>query len=465
MSVSAYALTGYKIEEEQALEGALKFAITNSIGAFLTLIGISLLYARTGALNLAQIGNTLAGGPIDGLIILAFTLIVAGFGVKAALVPLHFWLSDAHAVAPTPVCVLFSGVMVELGLYAIWRIYVTVFSGVLTSHSEGVQAVFIGVGVVTALVGAAMCLGQRHLKRLLAFSTISHAGLFLIGVGLLNARALTGTFLYIISHGMVKGGLFLCAGILLNRFGSVDENELCGKAKILRFTGVLYLIGAMALAGLPPFGTYAGKALMEEAATKSGREWLNALMLITSAMTGGAVLRAGGRIFLGWGMPENQDADTPNKEEKEVKENYNRAPAVLLLPVIILLMGGLLLGFAHRVEPELEATALRALNRPAYSAIVLEHRVIPVTVPEFSPASKVPGLLYGVGAALGALLLAGLTLFCDRVPEWLREGARRILHPMMKALRALHSGDACDYVAWIVIGVTLLSGALLLKLR
>ena len=274
------------------------------------------------------------------------------------------------------------------------------------------SGVCIGFGVTTALVGAAMCLGQRHLKRLLAFSTISHAGLFLIGVGLMNGRALAGTWLYILAHGMVKGALFLCAGILLNRFGSVDENELRGKARILRYAGGVYLIGALALTGLPPFGTYAGKALMEESATDAGREWLNILMLVISAMTGAAVLRAGARIFMGWGVTENLDADTPSREEKETQENYNRAPLVMLLPAVALLAGALLLGFTHRFEPQAEATALRALYRPAYAAQVLEHRTVPTPAPEPPKPSQLPGLLYGAGATLGALLLAAMALFC-----------------------------------------------------
>jgi multicomponent Na+:H+ antiporter subunit D len=107
MSVAAYALTGFKIAELGPLQGAINFAVSNTIGAYMVLIGIALLYARTGALNLAQIGRTLAGQKPDGLVVVALTLIVVGFLVKAAMVPFHFWLSDAHAAAPAPVCVLF----------------------------------------------------------------------------------------------------------------------------------------------------------------------------------------------------------------------------------------------------------------------------------------------------------------------------------------------------------------------
>ena len=169
MSVSAYALTAYKIEEEPALMGAFNFAISNSVGAFSVLAGIGLLYGRTGTLNMAQIGQALASHPADGLVIVSLTLITCGLGVKAVLVPFQFWLADAHAVAPSPVCVLFSGVMVELALYGIARIYWTVFVGAVGDRAPAVREVWIALGVLTLLAGAVMCFAERHLKRLLAF--------------------------------------------------------------------------------------------------------------------------------------------------------------------------------------------------------------------------------------------------------------------------------------------------------
>src|SRR5207253_10328303 len=133
-------------------------------------------YARTGALHFAQIGRTLAGQHSGGLEIMALTLVLVGFLVKAAIVPFHFWLADAHAVAPAPVCVLFSGAMVELGLFGVARCYWTIFAGPFAAHAPSVGHVMLGLGAFTALVGAVMCFAQQHLKRLLAFSTVSHVG-------------------------------------------------------------------------------------------------------------------------------------------------------------------------------------------------------------------------------------------------------------------------------------------------
>ena len=235
-SVAAYALAGYRTTDPGSVRGALNFAITNSVGAILVLAGIALLYGRTGALNLAQLGQSLAGRPADRLVVVAFLLLMVGFFVKAAVVPFHFWLADAYALAPTVVGVLFAGVVSELGLYAVVRVYWTVFSDPLAGI-EGLRGVMLLGAVTTALVGGVMCLLQHHLSRMLAYATVSHVGLTLAGFALLGPAGTGGAVLYLVADGMLKGSLFISVGILDHHLGDVDELRLQGRGRHLAVAG------------------------------------------------------------------------------------------------------------------------------------------------------------------------------------------------------------------------------------
>jgi len=333
MSVVAYALTGYRSEEPETVHGALNFGVVNSLGAYLTLTGIALVYARTGQLGFAQIGRHLHGH--DALVTVSFLLICTGFLVKAAAVPFHFWLADAHAVAPTPVCMLFSGVMVELGVYAVARTYLTSFAHAVPGGP--VRTALIVFGSAAALLGGVMCVLQRHIKRLLAYSTISHVGLLLVGLGVLRSHALAGTAWYLIGHAGVKAGLFVGAGALLNRYEAVAEHDLRGRGRPMRVSGAIFLAGGLGLAGLPPSGTWAGKSLIEEA----GGHWVSALAVTSSALTAGAVLRVWLRVFRGAGPPL-PGHDEQHEPETEVK--LTRLPWTMLAPGVLLVLAGLLLG-------------------------------------------------------------------------------------------------------------------------
>ncbi|MFD5759956.1 proton-conducting transporter membrane subunit [Streptomyces sp. NPDC127044] len=149
---------------------------------------------------------------------------------------------------------LLSGVMVELGAYGVWQICRTVFSGLAGIPASDLERALVVLGVLTAVVGAVMCWYQRHIKRLLAYSTVAHMGLFLIGIGIgsLSPEADDGVALYILGHAGVKTALFACTGVLLDRYGSVDEHALHRRARRLRGVAVLYVVGALSLAGLPP---------------------------------------------------------------------------------------------------------------------------------------------------------------------------------------------------------------------
>ena len=461
VSVSAYALTAYDIEEQGPLTGTLNFAVTNSVGAFLILTGIALVYARTGALNMAQIGEALAGREADALVVGALTLMTVGFFCKAAIVPFHFWLADAYAVAPTPVCLLLSAAMSELGLYAFVRVYWTVFSDALGGAAGAVTTVLLVAGALTALVGAVMCFAQRHLKRMLAFATVSHVGLFLIGIALLDSAGLAGTAIYVIADGAVKASLFVGVGVIQHRYASVDELALRGRGRDLPITAGLVVVGGLALASLPPFGPFLGKSMIEHAATDAGHAWVGAVFVIASALTGGAVLRSAGRIFFGLGRPgeRHDDAFTFSGEEADPEAAYPRSqvPWPMTVTTIALLAGGLAIGFVPGLAQDALNGAARLVDRGAYAATVLDGAPgAPIEGPEWDGLEPTDWLYAGLSMA-GALAFAALALARGPLRELAGDGlAGRRLRSGLGALRALHSGHVGDYVTWVVVGTVTL---------
>ena len=467
MSAVAYGLTAYRIEERAPIQGAINFAITNSIGGFAMFIAVAMLYARTGQLNMAQIGAVLDGHHADALVIVSMLLLLLGFLTKAAAVPLHFWLADAHAVAPVPVCVLFSGVMVELGIYAAARVYWVIFAGAVAPHAGALRAILIALGVTTALLGAAMCFLQRHIKRLLAFSTIAHVGMFLCGIGLLDAKALAGTATFIVGHGLTKAALFMICGVLLHRFGTVDEYDLHGRGREVRVAGVLFAVGGVLLAAPPPFTEFQGKSLIEGAASDAGYGWLTAVFAVVSAVTAGAVLRVAGRVFWGWGPsegPDPQQARAAEERVDETREDRDYTPPLMLIVPAVLLAATVVVGVIPGAIPWVARSAARFTDHSAYASWVLHGRSVawPPAPPTHVESVDV---IIGVLTVAAACAVAGAGLFgrplLARLPRHIHAGGRSVLH----GLRGLHSGHIGDYIAWWTTGASVLGAACLLALH
>jgi multicomponent Na+:H+ antiporter subunit D len=452
MSVTAFALTAYRLEAS-SLAGAIQFTVTNSLAGFIMLWGVALLYGRTGALNLAQIHQALAGRPADALVLAAMVMLFGALLTKAAAVPFHLWLADAHAVAPTPVSVLFSGVMVGLGVFGVARLYWTVFAGVVPAAL--LSDILLMFGLATATIGAFACLAQRHIKRLLAFSTISHIGVMLVGVAVLTPDGLGGAAFYLLGHGFVKGALFMGAGILLAYCRDIDEIRLRGCGGFLPATGVLFAAGGLLLGGLPIGMAHHGRALIDAALSRTGWEWMRPLLGATGAITGAAILRLTGRVFLGWGPRGGAEAEGPSERERE--KQADRPLWLLLTPAAILVAAAVGLPFLPGLEAGTLGAALSFMRENAYAAHVLGGAPWP-PVPAVSPppASILPGL-WDTG---GAVALAAFELLRHRLPRLVTGPGGCLVRPFFAGLNRLHSGRVGDYVAWLMAGMAAFGGAL-----
>ncbi|HET8553246.1 MAG TPA: proton-conducting transporter membrane subunit [Rhodanobacteraceae bacterium] len=428
MGIAAFALTAYPLGKS-SLEGAFNFTITNALGSFLMLAGVGLLYARTGTLDFVTMGRVIASVPPDPVIAGGFCLIAAALLTKAAIVPFHMWLSDAHAVAPSPVSVIFSGVMVSLGLFGLLKLIAIVFAG----NAQVMMLVHVGLfwlGFATALIGGLMAWAQRHLKRLLAFSTIAHLGIMLIAVASVSAIGTEGFLVYLVGHGLVKGTLFMIAGIFLARFDSVDELELYGEGRRIWPVGIAMGTAGLLLGGLPWGLLHDATDAMHEG--DSGTAALAAI-IVGTALTGAAVLRAAGRVFLGCSGVPAVELTAPTERERE---KGNRPLWLMLLPCMVLLAIALL---------------------PADLVESFLHHAATGLVPGKFPPPKSGMLLAAITFAL-TILIPAASLLRRRPTRWIARRIARFEAAPFKAMQILHSGRVTDYVVWMMVGLAVLAG-------
>jgi multicomponent Na+:H+ antiporter subunit D len=461
MSTAAFALCGLKTAEPAPLQGALNFALTNTIAAFLVLTGIALLYAVTGALNMAQIGLSI-GSRHDPLVLFAFTLLTCGFLVKAAIVPFHLWLPDAHAVAPSSVCVLFSGLMVELGIYAVVRLHAVIFAQALGVHTAGLRGILLAFGAVTVLVGGLMCYAEHHLKRMLAYSTVCHAGLMLLAFGILGSQAIAAMLTYLLAHALVKSGLFFMAGILLHRLRSISEPVLFGRGRGLRWSALLWFLGAAGLAGAPPFATMLGEAGASNAADLAGVPGISFLFLFAGVMTGAAVLRVGMHTFWGWGDKPLTDRGADVGELPETKAEDRKIFWYQFTPAAICILGSAGMTVVPGWLAFVRNGAGALCNQAAYLHTVYAGQSVGIVLPSWSHAIASAALRGSVGFVL-AVGLACSSVFRLRLWRSFRFGA--FLEGGVRPLRAMQSGHPGDYVLWITVGVAVFGSAAMLLLR
>jgi multicomponent Na+:H+ antiporter subunit D len=443
MSVAAFALTAYQLETP-SLVGALDFTVVNSLASFMMLGGVGLLYARAGALDFDAIGATVARAGPDPVIAGGFCLLAAALMTKGAIVPFHFWLSDAHAVAPSPVSVIFSGAMVAAALFALAKLSLRVFAPSADAHAL-MSGLFTVLGCATAVLGGVMAWLQRHLKRMLAFSTIAHLGIMLCGLATLSSVGVAGLLVYMVGHGLVKGALFMLAGILLATRAGIDELNLKGLGRGLWPAGVAMGLGALLLGGAPWGVLHAGSDLVASANLAGGRTWVVAAVVFGGFMTGGAVLRATGRIFLDLGPDPGEEANAPSQAEQE---KADRPLWLMMIPVTILLLLAVLP--AHLARPLLAPIA-HAFASPQSA---------PAAVRQSLPRAPDWIAWLSTGATV---LIAASALFRRRLPGLLVKTTGAVLGVVVRPLRIVHSGIVSDYVTWMAVGVALFAAALAIR--
>lgn len=335
MTFAAIALTAFRNYKDKAVEAAFKYIVTGSLGSSLILLGTCLIYSETKTLNLAEIAVILKSvDEISPIIILSFSLIMVGYAVKAFMVPCHTWPTEAHMAAPSSISMILSGVMSKTGVYAIIRLVFMIFG--LASNTP-IGYLILVWGVVTMVIGVSMALLQHDFKRLLAFHSVSQIGYIITALGIaivesgpISVLALTGATYHMINHAIFKGLLFLTAGAVLYVTGTTDLDAVSGLGKKMPFTMAMFLFGAAAISGIPPFNGFASKWMIYEAGFSGSLGIVSIIAVVVSALTLASFIKVGHSVFFG-----------PINEEHS---NIEDIPISMKIPMGILSIGTIVFG-------------------------------------------------------------------------------------------------------------------------
>ncbi len=305
-SIASYALVGFGCEHEE-LEASFKYMVLGSIASTFVLFGVALVYANTGTLNMAYIARAIQQMGMNVPLAFALSLFIAGFGLKAALVPFHAWLPDAHPSAPAPISAMLSGVLIKtLGVYALARLIFNLF-GV----SVAIGWLLVALGLVSMIAGGFLAIGQWDFKRLLAYSSISQIGYVVLGIGLgalLLAQganpawaslAILGGLFHLANHAVYKSLLFLTSGSVEMATGTREMRKMGGLGDRMPVTRVACTVASASIAGVPPFPGFWSKLILVIAAVQAGFYWIAAAIVFVSLCTLIMYLKVQRYVFLG----------------------------------------------------------------------------------------------------------------------------------------------------------------------
>jgi len=363
-SLSGAVLVAYRIDRGLAVEAALKYALISTVGGLFFLLGVGILYAQHGCLNIALLASRITYSPLD---VTALVIMMVPMAMKCGAVPLHFWTPDAYSKAPSAITA-FLVVSSQASLYVLFRLLFTLFS----RHAAGMGLTVIVFGVLSMFVGVTMALVQKDVKRLMAYHAVSQTGYMLLGVGVglavlgqpqalaaYGRTAMVGGVFHIINHALYKGLLFLTAGAVIYSSNRRNLDELGGLGHVMPGTMICFMIGALAIAGMPPFNGFASKFLIYESVFRF-HPLLTVIAVVVSVLTLASFMKVFHAMFMG--------------PRRNVPAGAREVPAWMLLSMAVLavlvIAGGLFPGWVvrHMAEPAVDAM----LQPSRYIAGVLE---------------------------------------------------------------------------------------------
>jgi multicomponent Na+:H+ antiporter subunit D len=326
-ALSCYALVAFGVEREY-LEASFKYQIMGTIGTLCILLGMGFLYYITGSLNIVELRTVVSDHGMDPALLFSGVLFLTGFSLKAAYMPFHAWLPDAHSTAPTPVSAILSGIFIKvIGLYGIIKVFLCIFE--ITNTVSWILMVLASISI---LFGAFLALSQQDTKRLLAYCTISQMGYILLGLGLGTPLGILGGLFHLINHALFKELFFLNAGSVEAQTGTRDLTQLRGLNQRMPITSTTCAMGFFSVSGVPPFSGFWSKLIIILAAIQAGYIGFAIVAAVGAIITMAYFLKLEKGIFFG-SLPDRW---------KTVKE----APVIMCIPMVLLAAACLGIGIA-----------------------------------------------------------------------------------------------------------------------
>ncbi|HUW92069.1 MAG TPA: monovalent cation/H+ antiporter subunit D family protein [Bacteroidales bacterium] len=336
-AISSYALVAFGVEKNE-LEATFKYQVLGGIASFLILFGIAFIYWKAKTLNIADIKMAFSSGYDKRYYILVQILMLSGFGLKAAIIPFHAWLPDAHSSAPSPISAMLSGVLIKaVGIYVIIRLFFNMFD-----ITEGMAVLITTLGALSMVVGVFLAIGQWDIKRLLAYHSISQMGYVILSVGIgmilvsrggspeIASLAIAGGVFHLINHAAFKSLLFLNAGAIEYSTGTRDLREMGGLSKSMPVTSATSFVASLSISGIPPFNGFFSKLIIIIAAVMAHLYLLAALAAIVSIITLASFLKFQRYAFY------NKDPDKKWINVREVP--FPMVFSMIVLAIICLLL-------------------------------------------------------------------------------------------------------------------------------
>ncbi|MCC4832518.1 monovalent cation/H+ antiporter subunit D family protein [Shewanella sp. 10N.7] len=345
-SLSAYALIGLG-RDRRALWAAYQYLIMGTIGATFILIGIGMLYQMTGTLNMSDLATRLVDVGHTRTVFVAFAFLIVGICLKLALFPLHLWLPNAYAYAPSIVTAFLAATATKVAVYLLIRFTFTVFGISFSFTSLPLQSILMVLGLVGVFAASITAIYQQNVKHILAYSSIAQVGYMIIGYSINTSTGVMATLLHLFNHALMKGALFLALGAVMYRIGSVQLKQFQGLGREMPLTMSAIVIGGLSLIGVPLTVGFVSKWYLLVASVEAGMWPVAVLILLGSLLA----------IVYIWRIVEMAYFKPPLPSREAVKE----APWTFLVPIWILVFANIYFGIDTRLSVQVAQAASQSL--------------------------------------------------------------------------------------------------------